>query len=255
MAGIELKSISAGYNNIKILTDISLKIGTGDFIGIIGPNGTGKTTLLKIISGLLLPLNGEVIINDKNIKEYRKKELAKLQGVVTQQFFFSLPFTCLDVVLMGRFPYINWFEGEQDYEIARQAMELTDTYALKDRAIQEISGGELQRVRIARAIAQEPKFLLLDEPTAHLDIHHEIRILEILKKLNSKGLTVVVVSHNLNTISAYTQKIAILSKGKIIKVGSPAEVVEKSLIEEVYGTQVLIKENPLTHTPYVIPIG
>lgn len=274
MYGIELKGIELGYDGVKVLNTISLIIERGEFVGIIGPNGVGKSTLLRVMAGTLCPWTGEVIINGKNIKEYKRKGLAKLLGVVPQQSFSILPFKCLDIVMMGRFPYGGWFEKEEDYGIASEAMKLTDTYELKDRSIHELSGGELQRVRIARAIAQQPKFLLLDEPTAHLDIHHEIRIFEIVKNLNqqgfsnsresfpknrdalpSEGLTVIVTSHNLNTVSAYAKRLVLLSKGKIVKIGSPQEVIEKDLIEEVYGTPVIIKENPATHTPLIIPIA
>ncbi len=264
MEAIELKEVSAGYNGTPILSNISLKVEAGEFLGIIGPNGVGKSTLLRIMSGTLATSKGEVQINGKNIREYKRKELAKIEGVVPQQSFFSLPFKCFDVVLMGRFPYVGWREKHEDYEIATRAMKLTETYELKDRLIQEVSGGELQRVRIARALSQEPKILLMDEPTAHLDIYHEIRIFEILKKLNVEGLTVIITSHDLNTVGAYAKTLALLSNGsprpspqsgQIVKLGTPDEVLEKNLIEEVYHARVIIKEHPATHTPFVIPIA
>ncbi len=255
MEAIELKEVSAGYNGTPILSNISLKVETGEFLGIIGPNGVGKSTLLRIMSGTLATSKGEVFISGKSIREYKRKELAKIEGVVPQQSFFSLPFKCFDVVLMGRFPYVGWREKREDYEIATRAMKLTETYELKDRLIQEVSGGELQRVRIARALSQEPKILLLDEPTAHLDIYHEIRIFEILKNLNQEGLTVIITSHDLNTVGAYAKILALLSNGNITKLGTPDEVLEKSLIEEVYRARVIIKEHPATHTPLIIPIA
>ncbi|MCK4353370.1 ABC transporter ATP-binding protein [candidate division WOR-3 bacterium] len=254
MWAIELKEIEVGYNKFPIIKRMSLKIESGDFLGIIGPNGTGKTTLLRVMAGIIPQWKGEVLIQEKKLLSYKRKDLAKLQGVVPQQSFFSLPFTCFDVVLMGRFPYVRWIEKEIDYETAIHAMKLTDTYKLKDRSIHEVSGGELQRVRIARALAQSPKILLLDEPTAHLDIHHEIGIFEILKKLNNEGLTVIIASHNLNTIGAYAKKLLLLNNGELIKLGPPDEVLKKELIEEVYKSSVLVKENPITHTPLIIPI-
>ena len=255
MEGIELKEITAGYDKTTVLDSISLKIEVGEFLGIIGPNGAGKSTLLKVIAGTLSPCKGEVIINGKDINKYKKKELAQLQSVVPQQSLFTLPFKCIDVVLMGRFPYVKWFETTEDYEIAYEAMRLTDTYELKDKLIQEVSGGELQRVRIARAITQQASFLLLDEPTAHLDIHHEVRIFEILKNLNAHGMTVVITSHNINTVVAYAKRIAILHQGKMVKMGSPQEIIKKELIEQIYGIAVMIEENPITHTPIIIPIN
>ncbi len=255
MQAIELKEVFAGYDNVPVLKDISLKVGAGEFLGIIGPNGTGKSTLLRIMSSTLDISKGELLINEKSIYDYKRKELAKIEGVVSQQSFFSLPFKCFDIVLMGRFPYVGWREKREDYEIAIRAMKLTETYELKDRLIQEVSGGELQRIRIARALSQEPKILLIDEPTAHLDIYHEIGIFEILKSLNKEGLTVIITSHDLNTIGAYAKNLLLLNNGKIVKLGTPDEVLEKSLIEEVYHAHVVIKEHPITHTPLIIPIA
>ncbi len=261
MNAVELREVSAGYNGTPVLSNISLKVKEGEFLGIIGPNGAGKSTLLRVIAGTLTPSKGEVFINEKRMRKYRRKELAKIEGVVPQQSFFSLPFKCFDIVLMGRFPYVGWREKHEDYEIATRAMKLTETYESKDRLIQEVSGGELQRVRIARALAQEPEILLLDEPTAHLDIHHEIGIFEILKRLNQversspQGLTVIITSHDLNTVGAYAKVLALLKNGEIVKLGAPGEVLEKSLIEEVYHARVIIKEHPATHTPLIIPIA
>lgn len=253
MWAIELEKLEVGYNKSPVIKDISLKIAAGDFFGLIGPNGSGKSTLLRVIASILVPWEGTVLIQGKNILSYNRKELAKFQGLVPQQSFFSLPFRCLDIVLMGRFPYVGWFEREKDYETAIWAMKLTQTYELKDRHIHELSGGELQRVRIARALAQRPKILLLDEPTTHLDIHHEIEIFEILRKLNNEGLTVVIASHDLNTLGAYAKRLALINQGKIIKLGSPEEILNKELIEQVYQSSVFVSENPVTHTPLIIP--
>jgi len=254
MNAIELKEVEIGYDKSPVLKGISLRVESGDFLGLIGPNGVGKSTLLRVMSGVLPAWKGEVIVQDKSILRHSRKELAKLEGVVPQQAIFSLPFTCLDIVLMGRFPYVRWFENKLDYETADWAMEVTNTYHLRERLIQEVSGGELQRVRIARVLAQCPKILLLDEPTAHLDIHHEIEVFELLKKLNTEGLTIILASHDLNTIGTYAKRLALLSEGKIVKLGSPAEVMRKELIEDVYQSPVIIKENPITGTPLVIPL-
>jgi iron complex transport system ATP-binding protein len=247
-------NVSAGYNNLEILKNVSFKIEKGDFTGIIGPNGSGKTTLLRTATKLIKPFKGEVFIEGKNLEKVSLKELATVMACVPQDTAFMFPFRVIDVVLMGRIPYINRFgsESPKDLKIALEALEFVGAGDLKDRFIDELSGGERQRVIIAKALAQQPRILFLDEPTTHLDINHQVQIFELLRKLNKDtGLTIAAIMHDLNLASDYCDKLILLSGGMIKSKGAPSEVLDYKIIEEVYKTVVIVKENPLTSRPHV----
>jgi iron complex transport system ATP-binding protein len=247
-------NVSSGYGNLEILKDVSFEIEKGDFTGIIGPNGSGKTTLLRTATRLIKPFGGEIFLEGKNLSDIPLKKLAAIMAVVPQDTVFMFPFRVIDVVLMGRIPYIKrfGFESPEDSKIALKALEFVDAVHLKDRFIDELSGGERQRVIIAKALAQEPRVLFLDEPTTHLDINHQVQIFELLRKLNKeKGLTIVAILHDLNLASDYCDKLILMDNGAIKRKGAPAEVLDYKIIEEVYKTVVIVKENPLTSRPHV----
>jgi iron complex transport system ATP-binding protein len=251
---LELKNITVGYDTLPIVKELSFSINEGDFLAIIGPNGAGKSTLLRAMCGILKPWEGEILLRGENLSNYNRKTLAKFVGVVPQRSELTFPFKTEEVVMMGRFAHSSWFEKKEDYEITRWAMEKTDTYYLKDRRIGEVSGGEFQRVIIARALAQKPSLLMLDEPTVHLDINHELEIFDLIKSLNREGLNLCVTSHDLNIAGTYAEKILLLSEGRIVKMGNPREILTKELIQEVYHSSVIVKENPATGTPLIIPV-
>jgi iron complex transport system ATP-binding protein len=261
---LEVRNLFCGYstglhNRSKFfLQDISFNIKHGEIVGIIGPNGSGKTTLLRSITGILKPGRGLVLIEEKNIARMELKEFAKKVAVVPQDFNVEF-MTVEEFVLLGRIPYFRRFqflETKKDSEIAERCMILTDTHKLKDRVISETSGGEKQLVLIAKALAQEPKLLLLDEPTSHLDITHQVVILDLIKKLNRNfGLTVCMVLHDLNLASEYCDRLILLDNGKIRKIGMPHEVLNYQIIEEVYKTVVIVKENPISKKPYIILVS
>jgi iron complex transport system ATP-binding protein len=247
-------NVSSGYGNLEILKNVSFKIEKGDFTGIIGPNGSGKTTLLRTATKLIKPSSGEIFLKGKNLADIPLKELAVVMAVVPQDTVFMFPFKVMDVVLMGRTPYIKrfGFESREDLKIALKALEFADAVHLKDRFIDELSGGERQRVIIAKALAQEPKILFLDEPTTHLDINHQVQIFGLLKKLNKEqGLTIVAILHDLNLASDYCDELILMDNGAIKRKGAPAEILDYKIIEEVYKTVVIVKENPLTSRPHV----
>ena len=252
---LKVKNLSCGYDSQIILSDINLTVEKGKLLGIIGPNGAGKTTLLRAITGIIRPKQGNIFFEDKDIYQIGLKELAKKIAVVPQSIIVN-SITVEEFVLLGRIPHYKRFqflETKKDQEIAKKALELTDTLKLKDRSILEISSGERQLVLIAKALAQEPKLLLLDEPTAHLDIGHQIKIMQLIKKLNeTENLTVLVVLHDLNLASQYCEELVLLNEGKLIRQGSVNEVLNYRDIEMVYKTTVLIKENPLNKRPFVI---
>ncbi|MCG4586285.1 ABC transporter ATP-binding protein, partial [Anaerosalibacter bizertensis] len=195
---LEVENLNFAYRKQLVLKDISFFIEKGQFISIIGPNGSGKSTLLKNLSNLYNPESGFIKVYGKDIKKYRTKELAKNISLVPQDTTISYDFTVFDIVMMGRFPYLDRFkkENEKDFKIVAEALKKTNTFHLRNRNINEISGGERQRVIIARALAQESEIIFLDEPTSHLDINHQIDLLNLLKQLNEeKGTTIILVIH------------------------------------------------------------
>ncbi|MBC2697422.1 MAG: heme ABC transporter ATP-binding protein [ANME-2 cluster archaeon] len=251
---LEIRDLSAGYGHRHVLEHISLKASEGEVVGIIGSNGSGKTTLLKTITKVLEPISGTVLIDGTNVNEMQSKEIAKKVAVVSQVISINFEFTVEDIVLMGRTPYIKGSETVEDINIVRDAMEKTNTFFLKDRLITQLSGGELQRVIIARAFAQNPNILLLDEPTSHLDITNQIDILNLIKNASRKGMVVVAVIHDLNLAAYYCDKICLLQDGKLISAGSPEQVLTSSNIERAFNITVKVIPNEITNSLYVIPV-
>ena len=251
---LQIKKVGFRYVEERVLKNISFEIKNGEFLGIIGPNGSGKTTLLKIIDRILIPQEGSIWLSGINIDEMKRDALARLIAVVPQDFPITFPFSVEEIVLMGRAPHLGRlrFEGKKDYEIAHGAMEMTDTLSFANRSINELSGGERQRILIARALAQQPQIILLDESTAFLDIKHQIDFFDLIKNLNKKeGLTVISVTHDINLASLYCDRVILLNAGNIHCMGTPDEVITEFNIKEVYETDVLVDENPLTGQPRV----
>jgi iron complex transport system ATP-binding protein len=254
MSALELKQINFGYEAEDFLKDFSLTINAGEFFGIIGPNGSGKTTILKIMAGLLKPSAGSILVFGKDINKIGRNDLAKIIGFVPQENFFVFDFTVFDVVLWGRNPYLKRFEHpkKDDFEKSAQALESADVLSLKDKLINRISAGERQRVVLARALAQEPKVLLLDEATAHLDITHQVTFLKILKRLQQNGMTIVFLSHDLNLASLVCSRILLLDNGNPIACDKPEMVFKPELIERVYKVKPYLQNHPETGTPQII---
>jgi iron complex transport system ATP-binding protein len=251
---INLQQIGFRYDDDWVLRNISFEVQKGEFVGIIGPNGSGKTTLLKILDGILTPQEGELWIDETSCGKLTREHLAKMIAVVPQESVMIFPFTVQEIVLMGRAPHLGtWrFEGETDFRIAHQSMEMTDTLSLMNRVMNELSGGERQRVLIARALAQQPQIMLLDEPTAFLDIRHQIDFFDLIKTLNkNQTLTVIGVTHDINLASLYCDRMMLLRDGHIHCMGSPEEVITESNIKEVYEANVTVDKNPVTGQPRV----
>lgn len=251
---IDLRSVSFRYRQDWVLQDISFRIERGEFIGVIGPNGSGKSTLLKTLCRLLSPQKGEVLLDLTSLREMNQRDIAKRMAVVPQEAYSLFPFRVIEIILMGRSPYLGhlMFERAKDLEIAKKAMDWTETLSISERFIDELSGGERKRVFIARALAQEPEVILLDEPTANLDIHHQVDFLDLILNLNrEKGLTILMASHDLNIASEYCDRLILLREGKIYKMGPPREVITRENIEEVYGCEVWVDENPISGMPRI----
>lgn len=254
---LEIKNLTCGYDSKFYLRDISFNVEDKELVGIIGPNGSGKTTLLRAITRVLKAKAGEVLLEGENTWNIALKAMAKKVAVVMQNPEIAA-MSVEEFVLLGRVPYYDRFqltETKRDFEIAERCMLLTETLRLKDQPLTQISGGERQLANIARALAQEPRLLLLDEPTAYLDIAHQVGILDLIKKLNRDfGLTVIMVLHDLNLASEYCRRLILLNGGRIEKIGYPEEVMDYRIIEDVYKTVVVIKENPITKKPYLFVV-
>jgi iron complex transport system ATP-binding protein len=251
---IEVNSISFRYHEDWVLQDVSFRVEKGEFVGVIGPNGSGKTTLLKILYRLLSPQKGEILFERVPMRKMDRNDIAKRIAVVAQETQLLFPFSVLETVLMGRSPYLGhlMFESERDLEIAKKAMEWTKVFPFSERPMDELSGGERKRVFIARALAQEPEVILLDEPTANLDIHHQIDFLDLILTLNrERGLTIVMASHDMNIASEFCDRLILLQDGRIYKMGTPDEVITKENIESVYGCEVWIDQNPVSGMPRI----
>lgn len=240
MMAMTVRRLDLYYGRRQILREVELSVAAGEFLVIIGPNGTGKTSLLKAMAGLL-PAAGEIAILGRPLAAYRRRALARELAVVPQLTPVDFPFTVAETVLLGRSPHLALLEleGAEDHRLARQAMEFTEVAHLADRRLDELSGGERQRVTIARAICQGPRLILLDEPTASLDPAHQVRIMDLLEKLRrEQGMTVIMVSHDLNLAAMYGGRLALMSDGRISAIGCPAEVLTVERLETCYGCRM-----------------
>lgn len=250
---LRARDLACGFSESIVLSEISLAVNRGDFIGIIGPNASGKTTLLRTLSGVLRPLGGEVSLEGQNVHRMKRSQLAKKLAFVAQVSEIGFDFRVEDIVAMGRTPHGKRFQllTPKDRETIRWAMEITKTGHLADRIIAELSGGEKQKVLIAQALAQEPDVLLLDEPTSYLDINHQMEIMDVLRQLNRKGLTVVMTVHDLNLAAQYCDYLLLLFAHRIHAYGRPKEVITAENIKAVYGNDVLITVHPTIGCPQV----
>ena len=251
---IDIQQLRHFFGTQHVLDDLSFSIGAGEFFIIIGPNGAGKTTLMRSMVGLLTPREGEIKVLGKPLVNYRKKELAQLVAYVPQAVPLDFPFSVAEVVLMGRAPYHSalGIEHKGDFEIAERAMRFTEVDHLASRRLDQLSGGELQRVMVARAICQEPEILLLDEPTASLDLAHQVRIMDLMENLKAEhGTTVVMVSHDINLAGMYGDQLLLLKNGRIVQQGLPADVLKVETLQETYQCPVLIDEGPINDMPRV----
>lgn len=252
---LDIRNLTINFGARSILRDLNLSIAQGSWVGIIGPNGAGKTTLLRSISRTLTPNQGQVVLLNKDLyKDLSPIASARLLAVVPQQTSLSFDLTVRDLVLMGRMPHLGRFEREsqKDYEIVDRVLKLTGTAELADQSFLRLSGGQQQLVAIARALAQEPQLLLLDEPTSHLDVRHQVCVMDVLRSLSEKsGLTIVSVLHDLNLAALYCDYLALVSNGSIAAFGIPEEVLQEKLLREVYQCPIIVSRHPLLHKPQV----
>jgi len=251
---VEIKNLSFSYKNTRVLTNLSFSVPEGDFFIIIGPNGSGKTTLMKAVSGILKPQEGKLKILNLPFSDYTRKSLAKTIALVPQLISVDFPFTVTELVLMGRSPHLNMLglEQEKDLKIANRAMAFTEVEHLAHRKLDQLSGGECQRVFIARAICQEPKIILLDEPTASLDLAHQMKVMDLMEKLkNERGTTIIMVSHDVNLAAMYSDRLLLLKDGEIAGLGNPDEILTLDLLKKTYDCRLLVDESPVGRFPRI----
>ncbi|MFC2016433.1 ABC transporter ATP-binding protein [Chloroflexota bacterium] len=255
MIKLEVQRLSLAYGRNVVMRDLTFQVMPGEMVGLIGPNGSGKSTIIKALSRVISLYSGKILLDGKDISKILREDLARLLGVVPQMPLLPSAFTSFEIVLMGRNPHLGLFqyEGPRELAIAWQAMERTATQALAERRISELSGGEIQRIVIARVLAQETKAILLDEPTANLDIGHQVEILDLIKNLcRENSLTILAALHDLNLASQYCDRLIMINNGRIHAEGIPEEVITARNIEDVYGTEGCVYTHPVNGLPAVL---
>jgi len=251
---LEVKGVQFSYKSVPVLKDVCLEVGEGEMVSLVGPNGSGKTTLLKCIGRILKPKKGVILLNGDELGRISSKEFARILGYVPQSSPSSFPLTVFETVLLGRKPYIRWKLSQRDKEIVLNTLRLMELDGLALRMFNELSGGERQKVLIARALAQEPEVLLLDEPTSSLDLRHQIEVLQLISDIvREKRLAAIMAIHDLNLASMFSDKIIMLKEGKIYAAGKGEEVLNPENIWEVYGVRVMVSYDP--GRPHIIPLN
>lgn len=245
---ISTQGLSYQVEAQTLLDGVDLHADSGQLVGLIGPNGAGKSTLLRAISGILRRQEGTVRLDGTDLQSISSKEVAARLALVPQIAPYTHGFTALELVLMGRYPHLGRFqiEGAEDDHIARDSMRLTEIEQFADRTLDTLSGGERQRVFVSRALAQQPRVLLLDEPTSNLDIFHQIKVLDLVRQLVDDGLTAVAAIHDLNMAARYCDRLVLLSEGRVLADGSPEAVLCPKVIESAFGVKSAVYRDPVT---------
>lgn len=257
MKPLEIAQLQFGYDQNPTLKNLNLSLKEGKLTVILGPNGSGKTTLVKLMSKMMPPDSGHIYLHLSDIMKMSQKEISKSLAIVPQNTAVEFDFTVEEIVAMGRYPHLKRFEqeGPADWEIINEAMRATDVLDFKHRPINALSGGEIQRVIIARALAQKPKILILDEPIAHLDIQHQIELLKLVKQLaQTQHITIAMILHDLNFAMAFADQVVLMHEGNIAAEGLPEDVLVPDLIKSVYGVDICLIKNPVTGMHHILPI-
>lgn len=253
-----IDALTIHYGPRAVLREVNLTLHPGEVLALIGPNGAGKSTLIRAASGRLKPTRGQVSLNGHAVHRWPPETRARWVAVVPQAVHLPEAFTALETVLMGRTPYLGWLgqEREQDRALAQQALDRTETRHLAARRVGELSGGERQRVLIARALAQAAPVLLLDEPTAHLDLKHQVGIVSLARRLaHEAGLMVLIALHDLNLAAQFADRVALLAEGELRALGTPTEVLTPGNLSVAYEWPVHVIPHPLHGAPLVLPDG
>lgn len=243
------ENLSGGYHQKPIIEQISLSLETGEWLSLVGANGSGKSTFLKLLSRLLSPQGGVVLLDGRSIHELSPNQVARQLAILPQQSSPPMGLTVYQLVSLGRNPYLKWWQWDLesgDRRAVEEALEETELQAQRDRPVSELSGGERQRAFLALALAQNPQVLLLDEPTTYLDIHYQLQLLDLLKRLNQEqNLTIITVLHEINLAARYSDRLAFLKQGQLFTVGSPETVLTPETLSAVFGVQVAVIDTPV----------
>jgi iron complex transport system ATP-binding protein len=253
MVRLKVKDVEFSYASVPILKDICIELAKSEMLGVVGPNGAGKSTLLRCIDRILEPQRGSILLDEREIKKMSMLELAKKLGYIPQSTSQVFPATVFDTVLMGRRPHIGWRSGEKDMKNVLKTLQMLKIEKFAMRDINELSGGQQQKVFIARALTQEPDVLLLDEPTSNLDIRHQLEVMDIIKNIvREEELSAIMAIHDLNLASRYADRIIMMNSGKIFAAGDPVSVLTPDNIKWVYGVEAEVNNN--NGRPYIVPI-
>ena len=254
---VDAQAVSFSVEAKTLLDGVDVRAERGQFLGLIGPNGAGKSTLLRALSGVLRYQEGAVALEGSDLQSMPARDVAAMLALVPQIAPYTQGFTAFELVVMGRYPHLGRFqvEGEADDRIAREAMRRTETEQFAERTLDTLSGGERQRVFLARALAQQPRVLLLDEPTSNLDILHQLKILGLVRTLVDDGLTVIAAIHDLNLAARYCDRLVLLSEGRVVTEGPPEEVLAPETIESTFGVRSAIHHDPATGALAISLIG
>ncbi len=254
---VKVKDISFGYNGQKTLKSIDIEAGRGEFIGIMGPNGSGKTTLMRCINKLLSIQGGKISLNNQDIQDMTMMDIARVCTSIPADIPDDFSLTVRDFVALGRTPYITnwWWEGKEDEKIIEEALEEFNVTRFEKRKLRELSSGEQARVLLAKGVVQMPKIMLVDEPSAHLDLKYKLQVMESMQRLSRKDVTVITASHDINLLTMYCDKVILISEGRIVNYGPPSEVVTEEAIKNVYGVEVtIVKQGDCIHVLPLRPI-
>jgi iron complex transport system ATP-binding protein len=255
---LEARDVTVHYGRARhpALDGVSITVREGSLLGVLGPNGSGKSTLMRALLGSVPLTRGQVLIGERPLDAWGRRELARSVGAVTQTEVVTFPLTVREFVAMGRYPHLGPFRdpGSVDQEAVQESLERCDVASLASRDVGTLSGGEFQRVRVARALAQEPTTLILDEPTASLDVRHEMEILQLLRRSADEGMTVVVITHHLEAAARFADRMLLLSEGRVAAEGSVEQVLQDDILTGVYGWPLAVRPDPLTGCLRVTPM-
>ncbi|MEW5978358.1 MAG: ABC transporter ATP-binding protein [Acidobacteriota bacterium] len=254
---LEVSSVSFSYQAFQ-LEAIQFAVRSGEFVSVLGSNGSGKSTLLKLISGFLTARDGSIRLAGRQVNQIPLQERARRIALVAQESHLTFPMTVRDFVLQGRRPYLSWlgFETKADWDVVEEVMSLTDCLPMAARNILELSGGEKQRVILARALAQQPQLMLLDEPTIHLDVGYQMELVSLIRSLSrERRFTTIMVTHELNIAAEFSDKLLLLNGGRMVAFGLPEQVLREEVLREVFRTHLLVDRNPVSGGPRVTPVG